>query len=77
MPHTVQKAMTQFQHVNPIKPQHQPYPHIKVIYIAKAQYETFPKESPKLDEAGTKFIQEVMGVFLFMARAIAVDYYQH
>ena len=70
MPHAVHEALTRFQHVNPIKPQHQPYPHVKVIYGAKAQYEACPKESPNLDKAGTKFIQEVMGVFLFLARAI-------
>ncbi len=70
MPHAVQKALTRFHHVNPIKPQHQPYPHVKVIYGAKAQYEACPKESPKLDKVGTKFIQEVTGVFLFLARAI-------
>ena len=70
MPHAVQKALTRFQHVNPIKPQHQPYPHVKIIYGAKAQYEASPKESPKLNKAGTKFIQKVTGVFLFLARAI-------
>jgi hypothetical protein len=62
--------LLRFQHVRPSKPQHQPYPHVKVIYGAKAQYEAVPEESPKLDKAGTKFIQEVTGVFLFMGRAV-------
>ncbi len=70
MPNAVQKALTRFHHVNPTKPQHQPYPHVKIIYGAKAQYKAPTKESPKLDKAGTKFIQEVTGVFLFLARAI-------
>ena len=70
MPNAVQKALTRFHHVKPIKPQHQPYPHVKIIYGAKAQYKEPTKESPKLDKAGTKFIQEVTGFFLFLAQAI-------
>jgi len=70
MPNAVQKALLRFNHVKPTKPQYQPYPHQPVIYGAKAQYETQPIESPKLDKAGTKFIQEITGVFLFMARAM-------
>jgi hypothetical protein len=34
----VPKALTCFQHRAPNKPQHQPYPHIKPNYGAKAQY---------------------------------------
>jgi hypothetical protein len=70
MPNAVQKALLQFQHVKPVKPQHQPYPHVKIIYGAKAQYKTGPVESLHLDKVGTTFIQEVTGVFLFMAQAI-------
>ena len=70
MPNAVQKALLRFNHVKPTKPQYQPYPHQPIVYGAKAQYVTQPIESPKLDKAGTKFIQEVTGVFLFMARAI-------
>ena len=70
MPDAVQKALLRFKHIAPSKPQYQPYPHIKPNYGAKAQYEAQPDNSPKLDKIGTKFIQEVTGVFLFMARAI-------
>jgi len=70
MPNAVQKALLRFNHVKPTKPQYQPYPHQPIVYGAKAQYETLPVKSPKLDKAGTKFIQEVTGVFLFLARAI-------
>jgi hypothetical protein len=34
----VPKALTHFQHRAPSKSQHQPYPHIKSNYGAKAQY---------------------------------------
>ena len=70
MPNTVQKALLRFNHIKPSKPQYQPYPHQPIVYGAKAQYETQQLESPTLDKAGTKFIQEVTGVFLFLARAI-------
>jgi hypothetical protein len=34
----VPKALTRFQHQTPSKLQHQPYPHVKPNYGAKAQY---------------------------------------
>ena len=49
MPDAVQKALLRFKHIAPNKPQHQPYPHIKPNYGAKAQYEARPDDSPKLD----------------------------
>jgi hypothetical protein len=70
MPNSVQKALQRFHHIKPTKLQHQPYPHVKIIYGAKTQYKAVPAESPTLDKAGTKFIQEVTAVFLFMVQAI-------
>jgi hypothetical protein len=68
MPGCVKKALTWFKHPTPEKPQHQPYPHVKPTYGAKA---LFAKEEdtspPPLDKARKKFIQEVCGVFLFLA----------
>jgi hypothetical protein len=43
---------------------------VKTIYGAKAQYEPYSDKSPKLDKVGIKFIQEVTGVFIFLAQAI-------
>jgi hypothetical protein len=37
---------------------------------AKEQYTNPPNEAPVLEKAGKKFIQEVTGVFLFLARAV-------
>jgi hypothetical protein len=34
------------------------------------QYAKPPNEAPQLDKAGKKLIQEVTGVFLFLARAV-------
>jgi hypothetical protein len=70
MPGYVAKALARFQHPPPTKPQHQPYPHVKPNYGAKTQYAKEADTSPPLDKDGKKFIQEVCGVFLFLARGV-------
>ncbi len=54
----------------PVKIQDQPYPHLKPNYGAKTQHATAEDTSPPLNKAGKKFIQEVCGVFLFLARGV-------
>jgi hypothetical protein len=67
----VKKALQCFQHPPPpMKPQNQPHPSINKTYGAKAQNAKPPDEAPQLDKARKKFIQEVTGVFLFLARAV-------
>jgi hypothetical protein len=70
MPGYVTKALTCFQHPPPVKSQDQPYPHAKPNYGAKNQHATAEDTPPTLDKAGKKFIQEVCGVFLFLARGV-------
>ena len=70
MPNYVTKALTRFQNPPPRKPQDQPYPHVKPTYGAKLQFARPDDDSPPLDKAGKKFIQEVCGVFLFLARGV-------
>jgi len=53
-----------------MKLQNQPHPSVKKTHGAKAQYANPPDEAPALDKAGKRFIQEVTGVFLFLARAV-------
>ncbi len=67
MPGYVTKALTRFQHPPPIKSQDQPYLHTKPNYGAKTQHATAEDTTPPLNKAGIKFIQEVCGVFLFLA----------
>ena len=69
MPGYVRKALIRLCHPPPAKQQDQPYPHIKPNYGAKRQHVQEDDNSPELDKAGKKFIQEVCGVFLFLARA--------
>ncbi len=70
MPGYMRKALTRFQHPPPAKQQDQPYPHVKPNYGAHTQYTQGEDVSPALDMVGKKFIQEVCGVFLFLARAV-------
>ncbi len=59
----VPKALTRFQHTPSRIPQHQPYPHVKPTYGAKAQYTEDVNTS--LDKKGKKYIQEVISTFLY------------
>jgi hypothetical protein len=70
MPGYVHKALTCFQHPPPAKQQDQPYPNVKPNYGAHTQYAQGEDVSPALNKEGGKFIQEVCGVFLFLARAV-------
>ena len=54
----------------PKRPQHQPYPHVKPAYGQKVQYAKDNDDSPLLSRADKKFVQEVIGVFLYYARAV-------
>ena len=70
MPGYVCKALTRFQHTPSTKRQDQPHPHVKPNYGAHTQYAQGEDVSPALDKVGKKFIQEVCGVFQFLARAV-------
>ncbi len=70
MPGYVEKALKRFQHPPPKVKQDQPHPHISKTYDAKVQHATAPDKTSLLDKKGKKFIQEVTGVFLFLARAV-------
>jgi hypothetical protein len=66
----IPEALTRFQHPTPRIPQHQPYPHVKPTYGAKAQYTEDVDSSPPLDKQGKKYIQEVIGTLLYYARCV-------
>ena len=70
MPGYVDKALIRFNHPRPSKPQHQPHPHLPIVYGAKKQTSQPEDTSPKLNKEQTKFVQEVTGVFLYYARAV-------
>jgi hypothetical protein len=66
----VPEALARFQHKPPRTPQHQPYPHIKPTYSATAQYTKDVDTTPNLDKEDKKYIQKVIGTFLYYARCI-------
>ena len=72
MPGYVKKALLRFQHPVPEKPEHQPYESAKPAYSAKVQYAKEVLESPKLNKEDKKFVQEVIGVFLFYRRTVDI-----
>jgi hypothetical protein len=70
MPGYVARALQRFQHPNPSRPQHAPHMWQKPNYGAKTQYATPDDNTPFLDVKDTKRVQEVLGTFLYYARAV-------
>jgi hypothetical protein len=66
----VPEALIRFQHTPLAKPQHQPYPHIKPMYGVTKQYAETIDTSPPLSKEDKKYVQEVVGMFLYYARCV-------
>ena len=64
------KNLKKYNHEKPRKPTHCPYEPYPKKYGAAAQDVTPTDESPLLDKEGIKFVQKVVGSFLYLARAI-------
>ena len=52
------------------KIQNSPHPHNILTYEAKVQYSEQLDESPKLDKAGIKYVQQVAGTLLYYGQAV-------
>jgi hypothetical protein len=61
----VEQALARFRHPIPDKPQHQPHQHAIPMYGATVQYAKPKNTSRRLTPTKKKFIQEVIGVFLY------------
>jgi hypothetical protein len=72
MPGYVEKALQQFQHNKPRKPEHAPHKHVEPQYGAAIQYAEPTDTSPPLTAAGITLLQQVIGTFLYYARAIDI-----
>ena len=70
MPEYVERALARFGHSILDKPQHQPHLHTIPTYGATVQYAKPEDTSRKLSPQEKKFIQEVIGVFLYYGRAV-------
>ncbi len=70
LPGYIDKALQQFSHERPKRPQNAPHPHVAVTYGAKAQYVEADIPSSPLDKEGQKYIQTVTGTLLYYASAV-------
>jgi hypothetical protein len=70
MPGYVEAALRRFAHPTPTRPQHSPHPWTAPNYGAKIQYAAPEDTTLVLDKAGIKRLQEVIGTFLYSARAV-------
>ena len=70
MPGYVKKALERFQHPAPKRPQHSPYAWTAPNYGSAVQYAADEDTSEPLLADGIQRLQEIVGVFLFYARAV-------
>lgn len=70
MPGYVEKALAQFGHTRPTNPQHSPFPSAAIQYGAKKQYAKLDSTAPPVSAKEKKWIQQVVGKFLFYGRAV-------
>ena len=70
MPSYVKKKLIEYEHNKPKRPQHCPYSPNTIQY-GKANQDPLPEDTSNLlDKDEKKFVQQVIGSFLFYARAI-------
>ena len=70
MPNYVAKQLARYNVLPPNRPQHCPYEPNPINYGKKSDDIIHEKESPKLSKENKKYVQQVVGSFLFYARAI-------
>ena len=70
MPNYVKKNLTKYKHEKPKRPQYCPYESAPRKYGKAAAEATDDEESPAVNKADKKFIQQVLGSFLYYARAV-------
>eukprot|EP00804_Cyclotella_cryptica_P008225 CCRYP_015155-RA/>CCRYP_015155-RA protein AED:0.23 eAED:0.17 QI:0/0/0/1/1/1/3/0/935 len=69
MPNFVRSALHKFAHPQPAHPQHSPYKAAPITYGSTTQ-ENLTDDTPSLSPDKIKFIQQVVGTFLFFGRAV-------
>ncbi len=70
MPVYAIKNLTRYNHPPPLKPQHCPYTPNPIVYGKDNQSPTPGDTSPLLDAAVKQRIQQIVGSFLYYARAV-------
>ena len=70
IPGYVERALLRFQHSRPLRHEAAPHDHPKRDYGARIQLTDPQDDTAALDIADQKLVREVVGVFLFYARAV-------
>ena len=70
MPKYVEAALHKLQHPKPTRPQRAPHKWNIPTYGAKVQFAPTDDESPLLDSASLKRVQQIVGILLYYAMAI-------
>ena len=70
MPGYIQKTLIKFKHETPNKIQNSPHPHVIPQYGTKIQYAKEEEISQPLSKEETKYVQAVVGMLLYYARAV-------
>ena len=70
MPKYVQKQLIKYKWRTPKQPQHYPFNPAQINYGKKSDIIIKEPESPKLDRDSKKYTQQVVGSFLYYARAV-------
>ena len=70
MPGYVENALQRFQHPEPARDQHQPHPHTVPNYGTKVQYAKQADKSRPLTKEEKTYVQQIIGTFLYHARAV-------
>ena len=65
-----EKGLQRFKHSKPAKPQDSPYPCTTPQYGAKIQYTEEPDTSRPMTAEETKRLQEIIGFYLYVGRAV-------
>ena len=70
MPGYISDARKRFKHMQPSRRQDSPHLHTQIIYGAKQQFAKALDDAPILSADDKLFVQQVLGTFLYYARAV-------
>ncbi|KAL7551824.1 hypothetical protein ACHAWF_015016 [Thalassiosira exigua] len=70
MPDYIPDALKRFNHKRPAKAQNSPHQHVPPNYGAKQQFTQAQDDEPELSPDDKKYVQQVLGTFLYYARAV-------
>ena len=70
VPKYVTKALVKLGHKASTKPEHSPHCHVKIKYGKEGQLVPPPDETPLVMPQTVQYIQTIVGIFLWYARAV-------